>query len=225
MTLREPPADAVEDKDISRAEFAYRRLLEGIRAGEFRPGQRLREIDLASRLGVSRTPVREAIRRLASEGLVEVASGRGVMIIELTRQQVRELYFLRATLEGAAARLAAQHASDREIAALRELLIEIAAAEDDPFHVAKLNREFHRLIHDAAHNRYLARALSQLSDSLALLPGTTFQAPGRPGMAQAEHLAMVEAFAARDPDRAELVTRDHIERAGSTRISMMFAGR
>ncbi len=225
MTVSVSVTDAVDDPDISRAEHAYRRLLDGIRAGEFRPGQRLREIDLATRLKVSRTPVREAIRRLASEGLVELAPGRGVMIIELNRQQVRELYFLRGTLEGAAARLAAQHASDSEIASFRHVLAEIERVEDQPAILARLNRDFHRQIHDAAHNRYLARALSQLSDSLALLPGTTFEAPGRPQLARAEHAAMVEAIERRDPDRAEAVTRDHIERAGMTRVSMMFAGR
>jgi len=217
--------DAEADPDISRAEHAYRRLLDGIRAGDFRPGQRLREVDLATRLNVSRTPVREAIRRLASEGLVELAPGRGVMIIELNRQQVRELYFLRGTLEGAAARLAAQHASESEIASFRLILEEIARVEGDPMQVARLNREFHRQIYDAAHNRYLARALSQLSDSLALLPGTTFQTPGRPEVAQVEHAAMVDAIERRDADRAEAVTREHIERAGMTRVSMMFAGR
>jgi DNA-binding GntR family transcriptional regulator len=225
MTLSVSVTDTEEDPDISRAEHAYRRLLDGIRAGEFRPGQRLREIDLATRLKVSRTPVREAIRRLASEGLVELAPGRGVMIIELSRQQVRELYFLRGTLEGAAARLAAQHASESEIASFRQTLAEIARVEEDPMLVARLNRDFHRQIHDAAHNRYLARALSQLSDSLALLPGTTFQAAGRPKLAQAEHAAMVEAIERRDPDRAEALTRDHIERASTTRVSMMFAER
>lgn len=225
MTVSVPVTDAEADPDISRAEHAYRRLLDGIRAGDFRPGQRLREVDLATRLNVSRTPVREAIRRLASEGLVELAPGRGVMIIELNRQQVRELYFLRGTLEGAAARLAAQHASESEIASFRLILEEIARVEGDPMQVARLNREFHRQIYDAAHNRYLARALSQLSDSLALLPGTTFQTPGRPEVAQVEHAAMVDAIERRDADRAEAVTREHIERAGMTRVSMMFAGR
>lgn len=216
--------DGGGDADISRAEHAYRRLLEGIRAGEFRPGQRLREIDLATRLGVSRTPVREAIRRLASEGLVELAPGRGVMIIELTRQQVRELYFLRSTLEGAAARAAAQHASESEIAAFRATLRQMAAWREDPAQIARLNRDFHRLIHDAAHNRYLARALSQLSDSLALLPGTTFQASGRPELAEIEHAALLHAIENRDAERAEKCAREHIDRAGMTRISMMFAG-
>ena len=119
MTAESPPDP--DEQDLSRAELAYKRLREGIRAGEFRPGQRLRETELASRLTMSRTPVREAIRRLASDGLIEVAPSRGVMIIDLNKQQVRELYALRETLEGAAARLAAQHASPAEIEAMGDL--------------------------------------------------------------------------------------------------------
>src|SRR5690242_713975 len=96
------------DQDLSRAEFAYRRLQASIRSGELRPGQRMRESELANLLNVSRTPIREAIRRLSSEGLVVLGPSRGMMVAELDKQQVRELYSLRATVEGAAARLAAQ---------------------------------------------------------------------------------------------------------------------
>ena len=212
-----------DDSDVSRADYVYCRLLEEIRSGKFQPGDRLREVDLATRLNVSRTPVREAIRRLASEGLIELAPGRGVKIIELTRQQVRELYFLRATLEGAAARLAAAHASESEIALLRKAMTACDLAEADPMTVARLNKEFHRQIHEAAHNRYLARSLSQLADSLALLPGTTYQRPGRPQLAQQEHAAILDAIEDRDQDRAEQAARDHIERAGTARMRMMFA--
>ena len=89
--------------------------------------------------------------------------------------------------------------------------------------VARLNKEFHRQIHEAAHNRYLARSLSQLADSLALLPGTTYQRPGRPLLAQQEHAAILDAIEDRDQDRAEQAARDHIERAGTARMRMMFA--
>lgn len=219
MTLEHPSAP--DEQDLSRAELAYKRLRDGIRSGEFRPGQRLREAELATKLNVSRTPVREAIRRLASDGLIEVAPSRGVMIITLSKQQVRELYALRETLEGAAARLAAQHASPSEIDAMGELLHACRAA-DQAQEIARLNLLFHQAIHDAAHNRYLAQALMHLSDSLALLPGTTFEAPGRPEAAHEEHRAIVEAIAARAADKAEHFARHHIAMAGSTRMRMMF---
>ena len=211
-----------DEQDLSRAELAYKRLRQGIRVGEFRPGERLREAELATRLNVSRTPIREAIRRLASDGLIEVAPSRGVMIIKLDKQQVRDLYALRETLEGTAARMAAQHASSAEIATMRELL-EAGKAVQEPRQLAHLNQLFHQAIQDAAHNRYLAQALVQLSDSLALLPGTTYEVPGRAEAAYQEHLAIVEAINSRELEKAEELARHHIAMAGQTRIRMMFA--
>ncbi len=210
------------DQNLSRADFVYQRLRDGIRSGAFRPGDRMREAALAAKLNVSRTPIREAIRRLASEGLLEVAPSRGVMIIQLDKQQVRELYALREALEGTAARLAAQHASQSEISEMRELLEDPASKGDNPEVIAKINRLFHRTIHDAAHNRYLAQALDQLSDSLALLPGTTFAAPGRAKAAHAEHSAILAAIEKRDAEKADEAARSHIRAAGQTRMRMMF---
>jgi DNA-binding GntR family transcriptional regulator len=213
--------DEQDEQDLSRAELAYKRLRHGIRVGEFRPGQRLREAELATQLNVSRTPIREAIRRLASDGLIEVAPSRGVMIIRLDKQRVRELYALRETLEGAAARMAAQHASPAEIATMRELL-EAGKAAQELGQIARLNQLFHQAIQDAAHNRYLAQALVQLSDSLALLPGTTYEVPGRSEAAYEEHMAIVNAIEGRQPEKAEEFACHHIAMAGQTRIRMMF---
>ena len=214
-------SDEQDEQDLSRAELAYQRLRHGIRVGEFRPGQRLREAELATLLNVSRTPIREAIRRLASDGLTEVAPSRGVMIIKLDKQRVRELYALRETLEGAAARMAAQHASPAEIAAMRELL-EAGKAAKELDQITRLNRLFHQAIQDAAHNRYLAQALVQLSDSLALLPGTTYEVPGRSKAAYEEHMKIIKAIENRQPEKAEELARHHIAMAGQTRIRMMF---
>jgi DNA-binding GntR family transcriptional regulator len=210
------------EDDLSRAEFVYKRLREGIRAGAFRPGQRLREAELAEALKVSRTPVREAIRRLVSDGLVEIAPSRGMMIIALDKERVRELYDLRESLEGTAARLAARSARPEEIDEMQSLLDRSGLALADPAETARLNGLFHRVIHDAARNRYLALALVQMSDSLALLPGTTFEAAGRTEAAQQEHRAILAAIAARDPDQAERLARHHIENARLIRMRMMF---
>lgn len=208
--------------NLSRAEYVYQQLQQAIRSGEFRPGDRLREAELAARLKVSRTPIREAIRRLVSDGLVEVAPSRGVMLIQLDKQQVRELYALREALEGTAAGLAAQHASPAEISAMQELLDDPVGIAGSSASVAQTNRMFHQSIHEAAHNRYLAQALVQLADSLALLPGTTYEAPGRTEAAQAEHQGILAAIAARDAEKAELLARQHIQAAGIIRMRMMF---
>lgn len=213
----------VSGANLSRAEAVYRQIRAGIRNGRYKPGARLREADLAAQLQVSRTPIREAINRLVSDRLVEVGPSRGVMVVQLDRQQVRELYSLREALEGTAAGLAARHASAAEIEMMYELL---AASRDavSPANAAAANARFHQAIHESAHNRYLSLALEQLSDSLALLPGTTFEAPGRGEAASAEHLAILEAIVEREPSRAEEAARLHIRHAGQVRFRMMFKG-
>ena len=105
-----------ENSDLPLAERVYRHLLAGIREGEFHPGERIKEASVAKSLGISRTPVREAIRRLQSEGRVIIEPQRGAVVAELDRLEISELYLLRQELEGIAARFAAQHASEMEIA-------------------------------------------------------------------------------------------------------------
>lgn len=217
---REMQSD-IDLSNMSRAEYVYYSLRYRIRNGELRPGDRLREVDLAKQLNVSRTPIREAIHRMESEGLVEIAPSRGVMLTQLDQQQVRELYALRASLEGTAARFAAQHATAGEFALMRELL-NSSPEDDNSIVAARSNQLFHQSIYDAAHNRYLMRALHQLGDSLALLPGTTFQTPGRAAAARREHTAVLDAMEKRDVDKAEQLMRSHIELAGQVRIRQMF---
>lgn len=214
--------DEPTDTNLSRAEYAYQRIREAIRSGEFQPGQRLREADLAEHFRVSRTPIREAIRRITADGLLELVPGRGLAVAQFSMQQVRELYFLRAVLEGASAALAAQYASPSEIKAMQDLLDQSAGTFDLPAETARLNALFHQVIHEAARNRYLSQALDQMSDALLLLPGTTFEAPGRSVLALAEHRDILDAIIARSPEQAEQTSRNHIRRASETRIAMMF---
>ena len=212
------------DGDMSRAEYAYAKLLEGIRRGDFRPTQRLREAEIASDLKISRTPVREAIRRLAADGLIQLASGRGMMVTQFDKSQVRQLYFLRKVLEGAAAGLAAHHATSEDLALMRLHLERSKTPGLSPPEMARFNSHLHQTIHEAARNIYLQKALSQLSDSLALLPGTTFEYPDRWEQAIVEHSAIVDAIEAGDAALAEEAARKHIEMASITRIAMMFDG-
>lgn len=205
----------------SLADFVYARIRRDLLNGVLKPGERLLETELAEELNVSRTPIREAIHKLISEGIVVIAPSRGVMVLELNKRQVHEIYALREVLEGAAARLAARFASPEEVAVLRNAL-ESSAHFTDPQQYAELNRAFHQTICEAAHNEYLAKALDQLASSLALLPGTTFQVEGRLDGAKKEHAAMLEAIEAGDEDLAESLARDHIRRAQLARVGMMF---
>jgi len=181
----------------------------------------LREAELAKQLGLSRTPVREALGRLESDGLVTNDSGRGLMVAELDHSMVNELYFMREVLECAAARLAARHASDVEIATLREIADRDAALLGHAQQLAANNRFFHDMLYRCAHNRYLLKNLNALHESLALLGPTTLLTPGRPESSARQHQALVEALEQRDPERAEQVIREHIREAHKLRLARM----
>ncbi len=204
-----------------RGEFVYKALLEGIRAGKILPGDRIREEDVAQSLGVSRTPVREALQHLQARRLVEMAPGRGIVVVELNTQQVMELYAMREVLEGAAARFAAQHALPAEIAMMRELTDEFDAAKGNAQLLARINASLHRTIYEAARNRYMHEALNNLEDALSLLQNTTFSLPERHASASAEHRAVVDAIEKRDSDAAESISRAHIREAQRARLRML----
>ena len=208
---------------IPLAEDAYLRLKEAIRKGTLAPGARLREVEIAERFGISRTPAREAIRRLESEGLVSFVPRHGAIISKLDHQETMELYDLREILEGAAAAFAARHASAAEIEELEDLIAAEPALADKPDLLADLNQLFHGSLYRAAHNRYLERTLISLRDSMALLGGTSLKVEGRFETAHAEHLAIVTAVAARDADEAEHAAKTHIRNAQRARLKLMRA--
>lgn len=206
----------------SRVKLAYDSTKELIRSGEFSPGSRLRELDLAERLGISRTPVREAVNRLLSEGLLTLNPNGGFSVVTLGRQQVQELYALREFLEGAVARHAAQHASISEIEALEEMLDRSQLTLSDASQQSLINRQFHRVIGIASHNRYMEQALTQMSDSLELVPRTSFEVQGRAEEVLAEHGAILDSIRKRDADQAECVARVHIQKASHARLKLLF---
>lgn len=203
-----------------RGEGAYARIRAAIREGSLAPGERLTETDLAARFGVSRTPVRQAIARLEAEGLLTHEARRGLTVTRPDHQQVVELYVMREVLEGAAARLAAQHASETEIAAMAEIVQAEPAAFGDARALAEINQRLHGLLYLAAHNRYLLRSLEQLAATMSLLP-TLLTRGGRAEQAHAEHRAILDAVGARDGDAAEDAARAHARAAQKHRLAWM----
>jgi DNA-binding GntR family transcriptional regulator len=201
-------------------EAVFRSLCEALQGGTYRAGDRLREEEVAQRLKVSRTPVREALGRLAARGFVEPAGGRGLIVRNLDISEVLELYAMREILEGAAARLAADHASRPEVDALLDIEDALADASD-PAEMARLNRTFHEAICRAARNRYLDNASRELQDWIALLGPTTFTVTGRPSTSHREHQTIIDAIAARDGDKAEKLAREHIREALRCRLKLL----
>ncbi|WP_137176913.1 GntR family transcriptional regulator [Roseomonas sp. AR75] len=216
MDLPAPPPPVPRDL----GQEAYDRIRDAIREGLLVPGLRLTENDLATRFGVSRTPVRQAIARLEAEGLLTRDPRRGLTVTRPDHQQVIELYVMREILEGAAARLAAQHATDTEFDAMAELIEAEPPVLDDAAALSALNQRIHGMLYLAAHNRYLLRSLEQISATIALLP-TLLTLGGRAAQAHAEHVAILAALRRRDGHAAEEAARAHARAAQRHRLAWL----
>jgi len=205
----------------SRSEAAYALLRTAVMDGILQPGQRLREVDVSDWLGMSRTPVREAFRRLERDGLITFVPHKGMTVTVLDHGAIMELYRMREVLEGTAASLAAQHATDAEIDVLKDMISQETPEIGDSQALAAQNVAFHNTIYAAAHNRYLLRSLNGLRDSMALLGRTTYSVPGRIETALREHQVVVDAIARRDPTVADSAMRAHLRGAQHARLRQM----
>ncbi|MBM1813702.1 GntR family transcriptional regulator [Pseudosulfitobacter pseudonitzschiae] len=203
---------------------AYSMILEAIDIGQYRPGDRLVESELADRFGMSRTPIREALQRLETQSLL-ARDGRSLIVASLDHNQMAELYVVRGELEGLAANLAARHATAEEVRVLREMVQADNQLLDDPAAMARANRRFHKQIHLASHNRYLVQQLDLVHRSMALMATTTLAAEGRAEIAQQEHDAIVRAIEAGDGAAAGAALREHISVAFMTRLKLDAARR
>jgi DNA-binding GntR family transcriptional regulator len=209
---------------LTQAKDVYNRLLDDIASGELRPGERLREVALANRLKVSRTPVREALKDLEADGLVEHLPRVGASIKSLSYAEVVELYEMRAVLEGLAAKMAARSASDLELQALAKLNTQMAQAIDVPAQMAQLNRNFHRLLFNAAKNRYLLQAVSMVQKTLLVVGPSTLTEVSRASAVIEEHARVIEALMAREGAKAEAAMVAHIEASHRARLRQISEG-
>ena len=209
-------------KTTSRSEHVYQKLREAIETGELKPGQRVMEVEVADWLEVSRTPVREALRKLESEGMFALEPRTGLVVASLTRQAMLELYVMREVLEGTAARLCALHASDVELMELEELVKREARLEGNFTALARHNRLFHEAVHRGAHNRYLEKSLSAVNDSMYLLGPSQMLLPERATSARTEHAELLAAIRKRDGDAAEAAARRHVRSAQQQRLKQLF---
>lgn len=199
---------------------AYFRLRDAIRDRKLAPGARITETELCSMLGISRTPVREAIYRLEGDGLVTHEPRRGLFITQPDHNMILEIYAAREILEGAAAAFTAQHASDTEIGILQDVLKEEQGALGNPGRLDQLNRSLHGLIYAAGRNRYTSRMLENLATTASLLP-TMLSDSERACQAHGEHREIVAAIAARDAVAAEQAARAHMRSAMGHRLRLV----
>ena len=202
---------------------AYEVLKDAIIRGSLRPGQRLIESQLAELLNISRTPLREAMLRLESEGFVQRLSSGGAQVKPLSAEEIRDLYAIRAVLEGLAVREAAERITDAQLERLAVLTRELEAIEDgaDLEYIANLGEMFHLVILEASGSRQLAEHLRLLRDQIQRYRYLTIQVAGRGRAAAGEHTALLAVLRQRDPAQAEQAMRQHVHQAWQSMMSRL----
>ena len=215
-----PKNPRARGKNEPLGDFAYRVLRDTIRSGKIVPHEHLREADVAQWLNISRTPVREAFHRLASESLLINGPWNGVMVADLDVQQLTELYAVRESLEGTAAGLAARHATAAELDMMDKILALEAKEKKHSEKCVVINRDLHQTIYRAAHNRYLLQSLNTVVDALGLLHHSTFVLPGSIEHAHREHMQIVAAIRAGKAERAEELARQHVRHSLTMRLQL-----
>ncbi|HET7528194.1 MAG TPA: GntR family transcriptional regulator [Burkholderiaceae bacterium] len=187
------------------------RLREKIFARELEPGAWIDELKLATEWGISRTPLREALKVLAVEGLVTMRVRRGAYVTEMSRDDVSQVYRLLALLESDAAGEVAEHASAAELAALQALhdRLEKQVRQRDAFFAT--NEAFHFKLLEVAGNRWRTQIVNDLRKVMKLNRHHSLLKQGRIGESLVEHRALMRALAARDPQRATQLMRKHFE--------------
>ena len=197
---------------------AYEKLFHAIEIGEIGPGERLLEIELAKRFGVSRTPIREAIRKLESEGIIQHLPRVGAVVRQLGQPEIVELYEMRIVLEATAAEMAAQHASSAELETLDALNSDMLGASDDPNTVAQINRQFHLCVVEAARNKFLTHCYNDLSNALMLLGKTTLDTKQRIDHVCSQHADIITALRKRDGTAAANAMKNHMKTSLTHRL-------
>ncbi len=214
----------IVDKNIkSLGESVFLRLEEEILSGALKKGELLTEISLSNRLGVSRTPLRAAIRTLAEEGLVEITPNKGAVVVGVGADDLVDIYEIRMRLEGIAARAAAKKISEQEKKELRESieLSEFYLTKRDYDHLKELDSEFHNIIYKASGSRHLYKILSELHRNIRSYRRLSLSVPTRLESSLSEHREILEAIERGDSDGAERLTVMHIRAAMDNLISTL----
>lgn len=204
-------------------EIVQAQLLHDIVRGKLPPGDRLNETRLAQAYGVSRGPVREALRALEGQGLVRFVANKGAVLTRLGPTDVQDIYAIRIELEGLAARHGASRISDQGITRMRRLVDRMDASTDTSARWLTLNNKLHMTLYQASGN---ARLCALIADQMTTLqPYTAFylDIPGRLMDTHSDHRLLLDAVARRDAERSELVTEEHLRRAAAILVGMITA--
>jgi DNA-binding GntR family transcriptional regulator len=211
------------NKPKTMTEYAYEELKTHILAGIYKPGEKLTEVSLANELNVSRTPIRDALNRLGADGLVTITPHKGIMVTKLTKKDVKDHYQIRTILEGLAARLAAENATDTELALFKEFFngLEVLFEREKELQnykdIAKKNVEFHQMICKMAKNDVLTKMLENLSSPITVVRSTNWTTfKERKSITMEEHRRIAHAILSKNGKLAQEAAEDHINQALET---------
>jgi DNA-binding GntR family transcriptional regulator len=204
-------------------ELVFDSLREAIIQGRLKPGERLMEMQLADEMGVSRTPIREAIRKLELEGFVVMIPRKGAYVSGISVKDIVDVFEVRAALEGLAAGLAAERITDDEMEKLERILVKITEVTDldDIEVIVEIDTEFHDLIYMACRNERLVQIITHLKEQIQRFRTTSLAQPGRLRDALSEHRLIVEAIGDRNVEMAQNLAREHIDSAEQSLLNAM----
>lgn len=204
-----------EYQDQSLRGKVFQKIREEILSGVYQDGEELREVTLGEKLGVSRTPVREALRQLELEGLVTIVPNKGAYVTSISRKDVEDIYKIRSLLEGLCARWATKNITEQQIEDMEEtlLLSEFHLKRNGKvktIQVSELDSKFHKVLYEASNSRILEHLLTDFHKYVKMTRQMSVGAPDRAEQSIEEHRAILDAIKAKDADLAEKLADEHV---------------
>jgi DNA-binding GntR family transcriptional regulator len=201
-------------------EIVFDTLREAILTGVLKPGERLMEVQLAEEMGVSRTPVREAIRKLELENFVVMVPRKGAYVADISTKDIVDVFEIRAALETLAAGLAAERITDEELEELQRILVKNAESNSLEDLIA-VDTKFHDVLYRASRNDRLVQIISNLREQIQRFRSTTLASPGRMKDTLEEHKKIVDAVAERNTALAQQLAQEHIDNAENSMLDLL----
>jgi DNA-binding GntR family transcriptional regulator len=207
---------------LSIRERAYRYLKDMILDGEYKAGDRLVERELAEKLSISRTPIREALFRLESQGFVKTVPRKGVVVERISEEEVIEVFTILSSLEVLASKLAAQKMDERTQAEFDRMIEKLqnldGKSEEE---ISQLHLETNKILHTAAKSPKLQEILSGLTDYIRIFANSSYETPGRKEESMKEHLEIMKAVRNKEVEMGEYLTKIHIENSKKAYIRFL----
>ncbi len=204
--------DQISLRQETLHEQVFRQLREAILSGQLREGERIIETEIAGKMGISRSPLREALRKLELEGLVTVTPRKGAIVNAFSAEDIEEIYLLRSVLEGAAARLAAARITSEGLLVLEESVgrMDALTRNGDLSGLVEENTNFHNVIIKASGQKRLVQLIGTLQEYVRKFRTASLSRPGRAANALKEHREILAALREREGEKAEKLVHHHI---------------